>query len=369
MAPSLAICRAETRDRRRWRQRCSPHALACLLFRPARPSSRRRRCATTRRRASWSMSATAGASRSTAGAQARPPSCSSRAATCWARWLEAGDGRRSRPKSRACAYSRAGILWSDPARGAFEPQEVARDLHAALQAAGEKPALSAGLAFARRALQHDLRRPLQRRDRGHGASRTPRTPTRRRAFAKRVCRSATMSRPSQEFGAGLPLDRPDAAVALSGRSLDRGRRERLLSEIRRGQCARGARSARRRWRRRASIATCRTGPSSCWRANCPNRRRRASAPTRMTPTCFPPMASLPDRTRPRAKWCGAGCRRTSRHGRAAAGCEIVPESNHAFFFHRPDVVAAAIDEVLAASRVVRRAAASGGTSGSVPSRQ
>ena len=35
--------------------------------------------------------------------------------------------------------------------------------------------------------------------------------------------------------------------------------------------------------------------------------------------------------------------------------EIVPDSNHAFFFLRPDVVAAAIDEVLTASRVVRRA--------------
>jgi pimeloyl-ACP methyl ester carboxylesterase len=41
--------------------------------------------------------------------------------------------------SRACAYSRAGILWSDPARGKFHPEEVAHDLHAALAAAGEKP--------------------------------------------------------------------------------------------------------------------------------------------------------------------------------------------------------------------------------------
>jgi hypothetical protein len=37
-----------------------------------------------------------------------------------------------------------------------------------------------------------------------------------------------------------------------------------------------------------------------------------------------------------------------------ARLQIVPESNHAFFFHRPDVVASAVDEVLAASRVVRR---------------
>ena len=40
-------------------------------------------------------------------------------------------------RSRACAYSRAGILWSDPARAAFEPQEVAHDLQVALAAAGE----------------------------------------------------------------------------------------------------------------------------------------------------------------------------------------------------------------------------------------
>ena len=34
--------------------------------------------------------------------------------------------------------------------------------------------------------------------------------------------------------------------------------------------------------------------------------------------------------------------------------QIVPDSNHAFFFHRPDMIAGAIDEVLAAARVVRR---------------
>ena len=40
--------------------------------------------------------------------------------------------------TRACAYSRAGIMWSDRAPGAFEPQRVARDLHAALAVAGER---------------------------------------------------------------------------------------------------------------------------------------------------------------------------------------------------------------------------------------
>ena len=39
--------------------------------------------------------------------------------------------------TRVCAYSRAGILWSDPAPTSFDVRSVARDLHAALIAAGE----------------------------------------------------------------------------------------------------------------------------------------------------------------------------------------------------------------------------------------
>jgi pimeloyl-ACP methyl ester carboxylesterase len=39
--------------------------------------------------------------------------------------------------TRACAYSRAGIMWSEPRRDKFEPDSVAHDLHALLTAAGE----------------------------------------------------------------------------------------------------------------------------------------------------------------------------------------------------------------------------------------
>ena len=41
--------------------------------------------------------------------------------------------------TRACAYSRAGMLWSDPVSGPFDPHAVATDLHAALTGAGEHP--------------------------------------------------------------------------------------------------------------------------------------------------------------------------------------------------------------------------------------
>jgi pimeloyl-ACP methyl ester carboxylesterase len=40
--------------------------------------------------------------------------------------------------TRACAYSRAGILWSDPLRGPQSGELIARDLHAALAAGGEQ---------------------------------------------------------------------------------------------------------------------------------------------------------------------------------------------------------------------------------------
>lgn len=39
--------------------------------------------------------------------------------------------------TRACAYSRAGIMWSDPAPGDFDSRNAARDLRAALAANGE----------------------------------------------------------------------------------------------------------------------------------------------------------------------------------------------------------------------------------------
>jgi pimeloyl-ACP methyl ester carboxylesterase len=39
--------------------------------------------------------------------------------------------------SRVCAYSRAGIMWSDPAEAPFDARFAAHDLHAALAGAGE----------------------------------------------------------------------------------------------------------------------------------------------------------------------------------------------------------------------------------------
>src|SRR5262245_49846569 len=40
--------------------------------------------------------------------------------------------------SRTCAYSRAGIMWSDAPAGALDSKTVAEDLHSALTKAGER---------------------------------------------------------------------------------------------------------------------------------------------------------------------------------------------------------------------------------------
>jgi pimeloyl-ACP methyl ester carboxylesterase len=41
--------------------------------------------------------------------------------------------------TRACAYSRAGLLWSDPSPAPFDAASVAKDLHQALLLSGERP--------------------------------------------------------------------------------------------------------------------------------------------------------------------------------------------------------------------------------------
>ena len=41
--------------------------------------------------------------------------------------------------TRACTYSRAGIMWSDPAPGPFDPERAMHDLHTLLENAGEHP--------------------------------------------------------------------------------------------------------------------------------------------------------------------------------------------------------------------------------------
>jgi len=52
-------------------------------------------------------------------------------------WTEVGDSVAT--TTRTCTYSRAGLVWSDPSGGPFDVKAMAHDLHAALRASAEHP--------------------------------------------------------------------------------------------------------------------------------------------------------------------------------------------------------------------------------------
>jgi hypothetical protein len=71
-------------------------------------------------------------------------------------------------RTRACAYSRAGILWSDPQTRNIRTRGSRRRSSRRAGSGWREAALCDGRTFTRRALQPDLRRALSRRGRGHG---------------------------------------------------------------------------------------------------------------------------------------------------------------------------------------------------------
>jgi len=142
-------------------------------------------------------------------------------------------------KSRACAYSRAGIMWSDGASGAFDPQEVAHDLHAGLTSAGEAGPYVL-VSHSRGGLYSMIFAALYSREiaglvmAGLIASGPGDALPRGRRYSRRRCDSGPGT------GARLPMDGVDALVALPRRPVDCFGGGRLLSEVGRGQCAGGA---------------------------------------------------------------------------------------------------------------------------------
>ena len=69
--------------------------------------------------------------------------------------------------TRACAYSRAGIMWSDPVSGAQSGKGIAYDLHSALDKSGERPPYVL-VSLPRRSIHHDLHEILRTRGRRAG---------------------------------------------------------------------------------------------------------------------------------------------------------------------------------------------------------
>ena len=255
-------------------------------------------------------------------------------------------------KSRACAYSRAGILWSDPARGTFDPQEVAHDLHAALKASGENgPYLlvshSRGglysLIFA--GLYRDAIAGLVFADSSH--------PDQERRFREAGLTVGDYVTPAQEVALAfkwtglmrLSAYPADPAIASDVNAFYPKSAEANAREARARSATMEEAGKYRDLQNWPVIVLARELPEQT------QARKRADAHDAYLLSADGLVAGS-DTPESEVVWRQLQADLATWSSRARL--EIVPESNHAFFFYKPDVVVRAIDEVLAASRVVRR---------------
>ena len=252
-------------------------------------------------------------------------------------------------KSRACAYSRAGILWSDPASGAFSPQEVAHDLHAALRAAGERGPYVL-VSHSRGGLYSMIFAGLYKDEIAGMVFADSSHPDQESKFREAGLSVGEYVSPAQELALAF---RWTGLMRLSDYPADPAIAETVNAFYPKSAQA-NAREARQR-----SVTMAEAGKHRDLQ-NWPVvvlARRRADAHDAYLLSADGLVAGS-DTPESEIVWrrLQADLATWSSRGRL----QIVPESNHAFFFHRPDMVAAAVDEVLAASRVVRRRPAPAG---------
>jgi pimeloyl-ACP methyl ester carboxylesterase len=256
-------------------------------------------------------------------------------------------------KTRACAYSRAGILWSDPATATFEPEEVARDLHAALEAAGETGPYVM-VAHSRGGLYNLIFAGTYRDEIAGMVFVDSSHPDQEQRFREAGLPTGEYVTPAQELGlafkwTGLMRMSPYPAAPS------------IANEVRAfypKSAEANAREARERSRTMEVAGRYRdlqNWPVVVLARELPEQtqaRKRADAHDEYLLSADGLVAGA-DTPASEVVWrqLQADLSTWSSRGRL----QIVPDSNHAFFFLRPDVVAAAIDEVLTASRVVRRA--------------
>jgi pimeloyl-ACP methyl ester carboxylesterase len=255
--------------------------------------------------------------------------------------------------SRACAYSRAGILWSDPARGKFHPEEVAHDLHAALAAAGEKPPYVL-VAHSRGGLYNMIFAGLYRKEIAGMVFADSSHPDQEKRYSAAGLSTGDYVSASQEIGlafrwTGLlrlvpyPTDPSiDATVrAFYPKSAEANARE-----------------ARQRYATLEMAGRYRdleNWPVVVLARELPEETRARETQDAKNGYLLGSGAVPPD-TSPAARreqiWRNLQLDLATWSSRARL--EVVPNSNHAFFFFQPDVVVAAVNDVLAAARVVRR---------------
>lgn len=255
-------------------------------------------------------------------------------------------------KTRACAYSRAGILWSDPARGPFEPEEVARDLHAALEAAGEKPPYLL-VGHSRGGLYNMIFAGLYRSEIAGMVFADSSHPDQEVRFKEAGLQVGDYVSPSQEFNLAFKWT---GLMRLSAYPSDPSIADDVNAFYPKSAEA-NAREARQRVKTMEIAGRYRdlqNWPLVVLARELPiqsQARRRADDHDAYLLSADGLVAGS-DTPESEVVWrqLQANLATWSSRGRL----QIVPDSNHAFFFYKPDVVASAIDEVLAATRVVRR---------------
>lgn len=255
-------------------------------------------------------------------------------------------------KSRACAYSRAGILWSDPARGSFDPQEVAKDLHAALKASGETgPYLL--VSHSRGGLYSMIFAGLYRDEIAGLVFVDSSHPDQEQRFRDAGLTVGDYVTPAQEFALAfkwtglmrLSAYPADPAIAADVNAFYPKSAEANAREARARSATMAEAGKYRDLQNWPVIVLARELPEQT------QARRRADAHDAYLLSADGLVAGS-DTPESEVVWRQLQADLATWSSRARL--EIVPESNHAFFFYKPEVVARAIDEVLAASRVVRR---------------
>jgi pimeloyl-ACP methyl ester carboxylesterase len=255
--------------------------------------------------------------------------------------------------ARACAYSRAGVLWSDRASGRFEPEEVARDLHAALDAAGERGPYVL-VAHSRGGLYNMIFAGLYPDDIAGLVFADSSHPDQEQRFAA----AGVPKRPYVSFG-------EEAALAFGWTGVLRLAdypADASIAEPVRAYYPKSAAANAREARARAETLTVagryrdlRNWPVIVLAREMPEQSAaRAAADARDAPLLSSDGGAddLVNAPKNEEVWreLQADLATWSSRGRLV----VVPNSNHAFFFSKPDVVVGAVNEVVAAARVVRR---------------
>lgn len=254
--------------------------------------------------------------------------------------------------TRACAYSRAGMLWSDPARGAFTPREVAEDLHAALTNAGESGEYVL-VGHSRGGLYNMIYAGLYQGEIAGLVFADSSHPDQEEEFAGAGMPIGNYVSPAQELGLAF---RWTGLMRMVDYPVDASISEEVEAFYPKSAAA-NAREARARHdtlELAGKFRDLRDWPvvvlarepaelTQAWKREDSRNAYLLSADGLATGEDLPAAEIVWRRLQADlATW-------SSR-----ARLQVVPESGHAFFFYQPEVIVAAVKEVVTAARVVHR---------------